>query len=225
MPTTTSSPGRVVLPGGPRARVVARGRSDRPLVALTFDAGADTGNTARILDVLAAERVAATFGLTGRWVEANPALARRIAAEGHQLVNHTDDHSSFTGVSTHTGALSQARRSEEVARAEQAIQRVTGTGTAGWFRPPYGDRDAGVDADVGAAGYGVELMWSVDSLGWAGHSVDDIVNRVLASAGPGMIALFHVGAASADAAALPRVISGLRSRGFGFGTAAQVVAG
>ena len=205
--------------------MVTRGRTDRALVALTFDAGADVGNTARILDVLAGEHVPATFGVTGRWVEANPAMARRIAADGHQVVNHTYDHRSFTGVSSHAGPLSRAQRVEEVTQGEDVIRRVIGTSTGGWFRPPYGDRDLSVDADVGSAGYQVELMWSVDSLGWAGHSVDDIVSRVLAAAGPGQIALFHVGAASADAAALPRVIAGLRARGLGFGTAAQVVLG
>jgi len=34
------------------------------------------------------------------------------------------------------------------------IRQLTGHGTDGWFRPPYGDRNPGVDADAGAAGYG-----------------------------------------------------------------------
>jgi len=35
------------------------------LVALTFDAGSDAGNTARVHDILANNHIHATFGITG----------------------------------------------------------------------------------------------------------------------------------------------------------------
>lgn len=46
----------------------------------TFDAGSDTGHATEILDILAANGVRATFGMTGRWADANPALVRRMVA-------------------------------------------------------------------------------------------------------------------------------------------------
>jgi hypothetical protein len=51
-----------------------------------------------------------------------------------------------------------------------------------------------------------------------------ITARCLDRAVPGAIFLFHVGSASQDAAALPGVVSGLRQRGYSFGTVADVVA-
>ena len=202
---------------------MSRGDPGRRIVALTFDAGADTGFTAQILDILDREAVPATFGLTGAWVEANPALTTRIGAAGHQLVNHTWDHRSFTGVSARPALTGAADRRDQLDRTEAAIARLTGRSTRPWFRPPYGDTDASVNADVGAAGYRFNVLWTVDSLGWQGLSPAAITARCLNGAVPGAIYLFHVGAASQDAAALPAVIAGLRERGYAFGTVADVL--
>ena len=193
--------------------------------ALTFDAGSDAGFTSEILDTLARNGIHATFGITGRWADANPALLHRIAAEGHQVVNHSYDHPSFTGQSTGTAPLSRAARLDQLARADAAIIRATGVSTKPWFRPPYGDEDAGVRADVGSAGYRYELMWTVDSLGWKGLDADGVVERCLTQAVPGAIYLFHVGSASADHAALQAVIDGLRARSYELVTASALVGG
>lgn len=206
----------------PTWRVVDRGDPTRRLVALTFDAGSDTGYTAEVLGVLAREGIRATFGLTGRWAEQNPGLARRIAAGGHQLVNHSYDHPSFTGRSTGSAPLSAAERTGQLLRAEEAIRVATSQATAPWWRPPYGDIDSGVLASAAAAGWPVALMWTVDSLGWKGVGLEAVVARCLGAAEPGAIILLHVGAASDDAAALPDLIAGLRARGYGFATAAEI---
>lgn len=219
--TTTTAASRSTEP----AVVVSRGNANRRMVALTFDAGSDTGFAAAILDTLAASRIAATFGLTGKWAGENPDLVRRLAAAGHQVVNHTFDHRSFTGTSATPAVLSTADRHAQLERTEAVLTPLTGRTTRPWFRPPYGDYDRSVNADVGAAGYGFNVLWTVDSLGWQGLTAGAITARCLRSAEPGAIYLFHVGAASQDAAALPAVISGLRDQGYEFGTVAQVVAG
>ena len=225
-PTVVPPPPAPTTPppsGSDAAVVVRQGGSARRVVALTFDAGSDTGYAAEILDTLAANGVAATFGMTGTWARANPGLVRRMAAEGHQLVNHSDDHPSFTGRSTGQPPLSRTERLDQLARADAAVRGAAGVSTIPWFRPPYGDEDASVRADVGSAGYRYELLWSVDPLGWRGASADAVVERALDAAEPGAVYLFHVGAASADHAALQRIVDGLRSGGYGFVTAAGMV--
>jgi peptidoglycan/xylan/chitin deacetylase (PgdA/CDA1 family) len=204
------------------AVVISRGDPSRRAVALTFDAGADVGYTAQILDTLAAARVRATFGLTGQWAEANPDLVVRIAAAGHHLVNHTFDHRSFTGVSARPAVQSTAERQAQLQRTEDVIRRLTGQTTKPWFRPPYGDYDRSVNADVGAAGYQYNLLWTVDSLGWQGHSASTIAGRCLERMEPGAIYLFHVGAQSQDAAALGAILAGLRDAGYELVTAAEI---
>jgi peptidoglycan/xylan/chitin deacetylase (PgdA/CDA1 family) len=204
---------------------VRRGPADRRIVALTFDAGSDTGYGSRILDTLAADGIHATFGMTGVWAEANPGLVRRMVAEGHQLVNHTYDHRSFTGRSPGTPPLSRSERLSELARAEAAVRTAGGVGMSPWFRPPYGDEDESVRVDAGAAGYQYELLWTVDSLGWKGVAPAEVTQRCLDAATPGAIYLMHVGVASTDHAALRALIDGLRSRGYTFATASELVAG
>ena len=205
--------------------VVSRGSPGRRIVALTFDAGADTGFTAGILDVLDGSGVPATFGITGKWAAANPDLVRRIAGAGHVIMNHTYEHRSYTGVSARPALLSAEERRTDLERTDDVIQALTGRTTRPWFRAPYGDYDTSVNAMVGALGYRYHVHWTVDSLGWQGLSAGAIAARCLDNTVPGAILLFHVGSASQDAAALPAVIAGLRERGYGFGTVADVIGG
>ena len=192
-------------------------------VSLTFDAGADVGYAAEILDTLKQERVVASFGMTGAWAEQNPALVKRMAVEGHHLINHTWSHSSFTGFSTSSAPKTRAQRWDELDRTEAIIQRIAGVSTLPYFRPPYGDTDASVLADVGARGYTMTAMWAVDSLGWNGLSAPRIVERTLRLTSPGAILIFHVGAQSQDAAALPEIVRALRGQGYEFVTVGALV--
>lgn len=227
--TTTATilrPGTTLTPPttpASTATLITRGATDRNVVALTFDAGADAGNTAGILDILSANHIQATFAITGLWAEANPALVKRIAAGGNQIVDHSWDHPSFSGYSTKSAPLTATQITEELVRTDALIRQLTGTGTGGWFRPPYGDRNAAVDQVAGAAGYRYDLMWTVDTLGWEGVSPQTVLQRSMASAMPGEIILMHVGAASTDATALPSVIDAFEARGYGFGTVSSMV--
>ncbi len=193
---------------------IRRGPTDRRIIALTFDAGSDRGYTVAILDTLKAKRVHAAFGMTGTWARANPALVRRMVAEGHIVVNHTDTHRSFTGYSTQTRPLTTAQRNAELSRAESAVAAAGGPSMKPWFRPPYGDLDAGVLRDAGAAGYSKTLLWTVDSLGWKGLSARAITERCAKGAVNGAIFLFHVGSASQDGVALPGMIDRFRRGGW-----------
>jgi peptidoglycan/xylan/chitin deacetylase (PgdA/CDA1 family) len=198
--------------GTPTGRVSAAAGN----VALTFDAGADRGYAEDVLDVLQSEHVVASFGVTGQWARGNPDLVRRMAADGHLVFNHTLDHRSFTGVSDQQGGLSAARRRAELEDADAIIAPLIGHSTRPYYRLPYGDDDARVAADVQPSGYSRKIGWTVDSLGWRGAQTAEIVTRCLKLAAPGAVYVFHVGHTSQDAIALPRIIRGLRDRGFGF---------
>jgi peptidoglycan/xylan/chitin deacetylase (PgdA/CDA1 family) len=89
IPPTAPAPSPTpILP----AQVIRRGDSSRKVVALSFDAAADTGFAAQILDTLKANGITASFSITGQWAERNPELVRRIAREGHLLMSHSYDH-------------------------------------------------------------------------------------------------------------------------------------
>jgi len=200
------------------------------MVSYTFDAGSDLGYAGKILDFLKSNNVKASFGMTGKWADANPTYVQRMGTEGHHIINHTWSHESFTGNSTGKAALSPARRTEELVRTNNRLAALTGRSTKPYFRPPYGDYNSGLLRDIGANRYYKNVMWSVDSLGWKGLTATDICSRVVNAldgatyGGNGYILLFHVGSQSQDANALPCITTRLKARGFAFGTVPQVIA-
>lgn len=205
------------------AQNVWGGNPARGSVALTFDAGADRGYAELILDVLRDAGVRASFGVTGLWAEQNPDLVQRMAAEGHRLINHSYDHSSFTGFSTRRRPLTPEQRWAQLDRTEAIIVELTGQSTLPLFRAPYGDTDATVLRDIAARGYAYNVLWSVDSGGWLGLSAGAIIRRCLALAHPGAIYVMHVGAAAQDGPALPAIIAGLQEAGYAFETLDEIL--
>ncbi|MHB1474207.1 MAG: polysaccharide deacetylase family protein [Dermatophilaceae bacterium] len=204
---------------------MSRTPTSRRVVALTFDAGANGDGVDSILATIARERVAATFFLTGDFVNSFPTLAVRMSAAG-RLGNHTTSH-------PHLPILTDAQVRTQVTSAQTTILRVTGQDPRPLFRFPFGDsgpRDLRLVNDLRYVAVG----WTVDTLGWqgtsGGRSVDSVVQRVLAAAMPGEIVLMHVGShptdhSTLDANSLPRVISGLRAAGYGFVTLDALGAG
>ena len=222
-PTACRPAEPAVKPLAGRSVPVDRGPAACKTVALTFDAGADRGYAELILDILDKYAVRASFGMSGQWAEKNSDLVRRMAAEGHQLINHTWSHRSFTGFSSRTRPLTTSERRVELERTESLLGTLSGRSAQPYFRPPYGDQDAGVLRDVADAGYDYTIMWTVDSLGWNHLPARGIVERCLSTASPGAILLFHVGVESADAQALGPIIEGLRARGLDFVTISDLL--
>jgi peptidoglycan-N-acetylglucosamine deacetylase len=228
MPTATPQPQPTATPppGPPTAEdvwSVRRFENAGQVAVLTFDAGADAGFTAQILDTLAAEGIKASFGMTGHWAEQHPELVQRMVNEGHHLINHSWSHPSFTGTSTSSGPLPYEQRVEELRSTEILIHGLTGVELQPYFRPPYGDYDESVLVDLASNGYTVNVMWTVDTLGWNGLTAEQINQRVWDGLAPGAIILMHVGSQSQDAVALRDMIAGLRDRGYSFATVEDLV--
>jgi peptidoglycan/xylan/chitin deacetylase (PgdA/CDA1 family) len=164
-------------------------------VALTFDAEhpdrpARPGNDGRLLDALAAAGVRATFFVQGRWAEAFPAVARRIAADGHLVGSHTFYHARLPLLSD-DGAASDMRD------AEAAIIEHAGVDPRPWFRCPFGAGalDAELLDRMARLGYGRHVGWHVAPDDWEpGRSTNDTVARVVDGAteqGDGAVVLLH----------------------------------
>ena len=119
----------------PRSRLfgpnLSRLSTDERVVALTFDDGPHPEITPRVLDLLAERGASATFFLIGRAARQHPEIVRRIVAEGHDVGNHTDEHSYMFW------AFPPKRIEREVAAAQQGIEGVSGA-RCRWFRAPVG---------------------------------------------------------------------------------------
>lgn len=187
---------------------VARGHPGRR-VALTLDAGASAEPVADILNTLRQYDVHITFFLTGKWAEENPDIVRRIAAEGHEIGNHTYSHPYMT-------ELTEEAIIEEVQRTEQIIRELAGQTTRPLFRPPYGDRNQALLDTLGREGY-ISIYWTVDSLDSVGDpkTADFLLQRVTHPPVEldGAIILMHVGNRT-TADALPAILEWYRREGY-----------
>jgi peptidoglycan/xylan/chitin deacetylase (PgdA/CDA1 family) len=88
-------------------------------LVLTFDDGPWPTTTPKILDVLQAECVRATFFLLGRNAQAHPQLVRREQAEGHSLGTHSFNHPLL-------GHLPLAKAQAEIEHGMQAVDAALG---------------------------------------------------------------------------------------------------
>ena len=197
-------------------------------VALTFDAehpsrsGNAPGSAESILVALSDAGVRATFFVQGRWASAHPAVARRIATEGHLVGNHSNYHAPMP-------FLSAEGMRADVEEAERRIAQHAGAGVRPWFRCPFG---AGADRpDVLAAlrslGYR-NVDWDVDTEDWCPErSPRDIrsaaVDQTLAR-GDGTLVLLHTWSAG-TATALPAILGDLRAAGASFVAVDEVLDG
>ncbi|MFI1169241.1 polysaccharide deacetylase family protein [Streptomyces sp. NPDC020801] len=200
-----------------RAQVLERGYETAKVVTLTFDADWSDAGVPSVLNALKANGITAAFSLTGRFVERYPAATKAVMDAGSKLVNHSYDHPYFS-------KLTQAQRWAELDKAEAAYRKL-GHSSGGWFRAPYRDAyaDPGLNRDLALRGYYMNWDWTFDTTGYKGVSTATILARVRQYTVPGAIILMHPGAGSTDPAALPQVISTLRSMGYGFTTPFRTV--
>ncbi|WP_243774680.1 polysaccharide deacetylase family protein [Actinomadura barringtoniae] len=180
-------------------------------VALTFDDGPGE-YTGKLLDDLREAGAHATFFMLGENVKGHEVLLKRMVAEGHELGNHSWSHPQLTSLSS--GAVrSQVRRTSHVIEAASGVRPTL-------FRPPYGATDKRVGHAVGMP----EILWSVDTLDWEYRNVARNVRVGTHEPKVGGIVLFHdIHKTSVEA--IPRVLRGLKKRGFTFATVSQVLQG
>jgi peptidoglycan/xylan/chitin deacetylase (PgdA/CDA1 family) len=210
--------------GSGMSQIIEGGTNGRLEVALTFDAGADTGYAPQILDYLRDEGIKATFGMTGQWAELNPDLVQRMVNEGHQLINHTWDHGSLTGANTGMPPMTPEQVWEQLSSTENLVQNLTGYEMRPYFRPPYGDYDATTLGYLYENGYYLTIWWTCDSHGWAGWGSQEIIDYCTTNLAEDEILLLHVGAAAAgDFEALPGLIQFFRDNGYAFVTVEQML--
>ncbi len=206
----------------PQPDVVERTGAHRRQIALTFDDGPDPAWTPAILDVLAREKVPATFFVTGANALGQGALLRRIVAQGSELGNHSTSHADLS-------RRSEAAIALELKATERLVEAYTGRAMT-LFRPPFlGDADPDRRDELHATRVAARLGYvtvglNVDPLDWQGPAAAVIARRVIAqvAAGtverPAQIVLLHDsgGDRTQTLAALPLIIHGLRARGYDF---------
>ncbi|MEA2536035.1 MAG: peptidoglycan-N-acetylglucosamine deacetylase [Chloroflexota bacterium] len=187
-----------------------------PRIALTFDAEhpdrprCRPGVQEELLDVLDRLAVRATFFIQGRWAEAYPRTARRIAEAGHLVGSHSFYHARLP-------LLTDAGLRTDIQAAAEAIGRIAGVSPAPWFRCPFGagHDDPRVIAAIRTEGYR-NVHWDVWAEDWepgrTGAQIERQVSHDALAQGDGTVVLLHTWP-EPTLEALPGLVARLRDAG------------
>lgn len=194
---------------------LVRGPEEGRQIALTFDDGPSAPFTEQVLDILRRYDVPATFFACGKNVERFPEVVQRIQREGHVLGNHTYSHPLLL-------FRTPKRMAEEIDRAQDAIEKITGERPS-LFRPPYGVRGFRISSILRKRGLRM-VQWSGTGYDWK-YAKDAVIRATVRRLAPGVIILLHDGHEarppsevdrSNTVEALPAILDAAMKEGFKF---------
>ena len=184
---------------------------DIKYVALTFDDGPSPRCTPQLLDGLKERGVHATFFVVGCQVVKDPDIVTRMAAEGHQVGNHSYDHKELDKLSAQEAA-------QDMQKNDQLLQELLGEGDY-WVRPPYG-----LLSEEESSALTVPIInWSVDTEDWKSKDAGKILDIIYRDTGDGDIILLHDRYLNSVSAAL-QAVDHLQQQGYRFVTVAELLA-
>lgn len=188
---------------------------DGPYIAMTFDDGPHGALTPKLLDILAAHHIKATFFVLGECVSAAPEVLKRTAREGHEIASHSWSHPNL-GKMGDEGVRSQLQRTDDI------IRQVTGNRPT-LFRPPYGSITPHEKRWIhDEFGYRI-ILWDVDPLDWKRPGSSVVTSRILKETHAGSIILSH-DIHPGTIEAMPATFDQLAAKGFRFVTVSELLA-
>lgn len=199
-----------LLPLRDTAAAPALAQEPAGYIALTFDDSPNGALTARLLDGLQERGAHATFFIIGQQIEGQEALLRRMAAEGHQIGNHTFTHRRLDN----SGAVGL----HEMERTEETLSAVLG-GSGYWVRPPWGFASAETLRETTVP----LIHWSLDTEDWKVLNADKIAQNIIDHVQDGDIVLLHDSYETSIDAALT-AIDALSAQGYAFVTVEELFA-
>src|SRR5216110_1024582 len=187
---------------------------DGPYIAMTFDDGPSATLTPKLLDLLAAHHIKATFFVIGENVAEHPEIVARAAGEGHEIANHSWSHPNL-------GKMSGDSVRSQLQRTDDAIQNATGKRPT-LMRPPYGSITAREKRWIhDEFGYQI-ILWDVDPYDWKRPGPAVVRNRILKETQPGSIVLSH-DIHPGTIEAMPSTFDELEAKGFKFVTVPELI--
>src|SRR5213596_742142 len=156
---------------------------DGPYIAMTFDDGPSATLTPKLLDLLAAHKMKATFFVVGQNAADHPEILKRAVREGHEIANHSWSHPNL-------GKMSDEAVRRELQKTDDAIAAAIGKRPT-LLRPPYGSITARQKKWIHEEfGYRI-IIWDVDPLDWKRPGPSVVTARILKETHAGSIVLSH----------------------------------
>ncbi|ABQ36817.1 polysaccharide deacetylase family protein [Bradyrhizobium sp. BTAi1] len=179
-------------------------------VVLTFDDGPVPKYSNQVLQILADECVKATFFTIGRQAKADPEGVRKLAAAGHTIGTHSQNHP----LSFNRMTLDRVKPEVDQGIASTAAALNDPSALSPFFRVPGLLRGEAVENYAGTLGL---QMWSADFLAddWrsiSGTKVYELAIKRLEARGKGILLLHDIHARTVDA--LPKILTELKAKGY-----------
>lgn len=187
------------------------GSPEEKKIYLTFDAGYENGNVAKIVDVLKEKNAPGAFFILPQLAKSNPELLKKMKEDGHLICNHTKSHSDMSKVTDFEAF------SAEITQAESILLETTGIVMDKFYRPPEGRFSEKNLEFADKLGYKT-VFWSLAYADWDNNRQMDpgrALNLVTSRTHNGCVALFHPTSAT-NAAILGDYIDIMRSKGYKF---------
>lgn len=188
---------------------ICMGNAEEKVVYLTFDEGYEAGYTDKILEVLKANNVKATFFVTAHYVNSRPELVKQMIEEGHIVGNHTVNHKSMP-------TLSEEQIKTEVMNLHTAVYEKFGYEMK-YIRPPKGEFSEKTLQETGKLGY-TTVLWSLAYDDWDENhqkGKEYAKTKIIENIHPGAIILLH-GNSKDNANVLDFCIKEIRNMGYEF---------
>ena len=202
-------------------KVVTSVKTSQKVAALTFDDGPDPATTPAVMDSLARHHVPATFFVVGYRAEKSPQLLQLIAAQGHELGNHSYSH-NYSQFKKDDISIFQS----EIERTNAIITVTTGQIPA-LFRPPGGYLSDRLVDFVNQYPMTIAYWtWQQDPKDWqAGKKGEAIARHVVSNIRPGQIIILHDGANNAleTARGVDLLLTQLTADGYRFVTMSELI--
>ncbi|MGE0099147.1 MAG: polysaccharide deacetylase family protein [Hydrogenophaga sp.] len=170
---------------GPNLVRLPEAAAQRREIALTIDDGPDPEVTPRVLDLLDAANVKASFFCIGRLAQQHPELCREIVRRGHRVENHGHAHSNAFSL------FGPRRMRRDMALAQATLTDITGQAPR-FFRATAGLRNPFLDPVLHSLGLSL-ATWSRRAFDTRTGDPDRVFQRLAGQLGPGDIVLMHDG--------------------------------
>ncbi len=182
------------------------------VIYLTFDAGYENGNIAKILDILKKHNATGTFFVLENLIKRDTDLVKRMFEDGHIVANHTMSHKNMAGAS-------REAFEEELHGLEALCKEMTGHEMAKLYRPPEGSFAESDLKIVNELGYKT-IFWSCAYADWDNKkqpSPDKAMEKLTSRLHNGEILLLHP-TSDTNAAILDEFLTKLEADGYKFGS-------
>ena len=180
------------------------------VIYLTFDAGYENGNIARILDTLKAHHAEGAFFILENLIRRNPELVERMKNEGHLVCNHTARHKDMT-------KLSESEIENELRALETLYNETFSASLAPFYRPPEGKFDRKSLSVAKKLGYHT-AFWSLAYADWDNNkqpSAEYAFSKLLPRTHSGAVVLLH-STSKTNAAILDELLTKWKAAGYTF---------